>query len=196
VITQAWALVDVGACATMTCVWLVSIRIGNAGYVDVAWAYGITATAVTYALLADGSALHRALDAGLGAVWGVRLGTYLLNRLAGHEEDGRYRELRRRWAPHANRSFFVFFQATGGSCRPLLGAACARRDRHGSVAPLAWPGAALALAAIAGEAVADAQLAAWKADPATRARPRETASGAGHGTRTTSSSGCTGWRGR
>ena len=98
----------------MVGVWLVSIRIANASYVDVAWALGIAGTAVAYALLAEGSTLHRVLVAGLGTIWGVRLGTYLLARLAGKEEDGRYQELRRRWAPHVNRSFFVFFQAQAG----------------------------------------------------------------------------------
>jgi steroid 5-alpha reductase family enzyme len=169
VVSSPWLLLLVGAagaCTTMVVVWLLSLRIGNASYVDVAWAYGIAGTALAYALLADGSALHRALVAGIGAVWGVRLGTYLLNRLAGREEDGRYRELRRRSAPHVNRRFFAFFQAQAAfvvlfSVPFALVAADA-----GSVAPLAWAGAALALAAIAGEAVADAQLAAWKADPA------------------------------
>ena len=116
-ISSPWILLligAVGASATMIGVWLVSIRIANASYVDVAWALGIAGTAVAYALLADGSTLHRVLVAGLGTIWGVRLGTYLLSRLAGKEEDGRYQELRRRWAPHVNRAFFVFFQAQAG----------------------------------------------------------------------------------
>ena len=95
-VSSPWILLlvgAIGASATMICVWLVSIRIHNASYVDVAWAFGIAGTAVAYALLADGSALHRVLVAGLGTIWGVRLGTYLLSRLAGKEEDGRYQEL-------------------------------------------------------------------------------------------------------
>src|SRR5690242_13692068 len=89
-ISSPWLLLLVGAAgasATMVVVWLVSIRIANASYVDVAWALGIAGTAVAYALLADGSTLHRVLVAGLGTIWGVRLGTYLLARLAGKEED-------------------------------------------------------------------------------------------------------------
>jgi len=116
-ISSPWLLLlvgAIGASTTMICVWLVSIRIHNASYVDVAWALGIAGTAVAYALLADGSTLHRVIVAGLGTIWGVRLGTYLLARLAGKEEDGRYQELRRRWAPNANRAFFVFYQAQAG----------------------------------------------------------------------------------
>ena len=97
----------------MAGVWLVSLRIHNASYVDVAWALGIAGTAITYALLADGSTLHRVLVAGLGTIWGVRLGTYLLGRLAGKEEDGRYQELRRRWAPQRGSSLLRLLPGAG-----------------------------------------------------------------------------------
>jgi steroid 5-alpha reductase family enzyme len=48
-ISSPWYLLlvgAVGASLTMICVWLVSIRIRNASYVDVAWALGIAGTAV------------------------------------------------------------------------------------------------------------------------------------------------------
>jgi steroid 5-alpha reductase family enzyme len=170
-IASPWFLLLVGAIGaslTMVGVWLVAIRIANASYVDVAWALGIAGTAVAYALLADGSTLHRVLVAGLGTIWGVRLGTYLLARLAGKEEDGRYQELRRRWAPHANRSFFVFFQAQAAFIVVFsLPFAFVAADQ-GELTWLAWIGAALALLSIAGEMTADTQLAVWKGEPANR----------------------------
>ncbi len=167
-ISSPWILLLIGAAgasATMAGVWLVSLRIHNASYVDVAWAFGIAGTAITYALLADGSTLHRVLVAGLGTIWGVRLGTYLLGRLAGKEEDGRYQELRRRWAPNADRAFFVFFQAQAAFVLVFsLPFAFVAAD-PGAMSRLAWAGAALALVSIAGEVTADTQLAVWKADP-------------------------------
>jgi steroid 5-alpha reductase family enzyme len=172
-IASPWFLLLVGAIGaslTMVGVWLVAIRIANASYVDVAWALGIAGTAVAYALLADGSTLHRVLVAGLGTIWGVRLGTYLLARLAGKEEDGRYQELRRRWAPHANRSFFVFFQAQAAFIVVFsLPFAFVAADQ-GELTWLAWIGAALALLSIAGEMTADTQLAVWKGEPANRGK--------------------------
>jgi len=172
-ISSPWFLLlvgAVGASLTMVGVWLVAIRIANASYVDVAWALGIAGTAVAYALLADGSTLHRVLVAGLGTIWGVRLGTYLLARLAGKEEDGRYQELRRRWAPHANRSFFVFFQAQAAFIVVFsLPFAFVAADQ-GELTWLAWAGAALALMSIAGEMTADTQLAVWKGDPANKGK--------------------------
>ncbi len=172
-VSSPWILLlvgAIGASATMICVWLVSIRIHNASYVDVAWAFGIAGTAVAYALLADGSALHRVLVAGLGTIWGVRLGTYLLSRLAGKEEDGRYQELRRRWAPNVNRAFFVFFQAQAGFVLVFsLPFAFVAVDQ-GEVTWLAWIGAALALGSIVGEVTADTQLAVWKGNPANKGK--------------------------
>ena len=198
-ISSPWVLLlvgAVGASATMIGVWLVSIRIANASYVDVAWALGIAGTAVAYALLADGSTLHRVLVAGLGTIWGVRLGTYLLARLAGKDEDGRYQELRRRWAPHVNRAFFVFFQAQAGFVLVFsLPFAFVAADA-GEMTWLAWAGAALALGV--DRRRDDGRHAARRLEGrprATRARRRATASGAGRATRTTSSSGCTGSRG-
>ena len=90
-ISSPWFLLlvgAVGASMTMIGVWLVSIRIANASYVDVAWALGIAGTAVAYALLAEGSTLHRVLVAGLGTIWGVRLGTYLLSGLQARRRTG------------------------------------------------------------------------------------------------------------
>ena len=133
-ISSPWFLLlvgAVGASVTMIGVWLVSIRIANASYVDVAWALGIAGTAVAYALLAEGSTLHRVLVAGLGTIWGVRLGTYLLARLAGKEEDGRYQELRRRWAPHVNRYVLRLLPGPGGVHPRLLAAVRLRGGRPG-----------------------------------------------------------------
>jgi steroid 5-alpha reductase family enzyme len=155
----------------MVVLWLVQLRIRDATHVDVGWAYGVGALAVMDAALGDGSPAHRLVVGVLAGIWSVRLGTYLvLNRLVGKPEDGRYQELRRRWAPHANRSFFVFFQAQAGFVVVFsLPFAFVSVD-DGAVSPLVWVGAALALASIAGEVLADRQLAAWRADPAHRGR--------------------------
>jgi steroid 5-alpha reductase family enzyme len=172
--SSPWLLLGIGAVAAMTAMvvlWLVQLRIRDATHVDVGWAYGVGALAVMDAALGDGSPAHRLVVGVLAGIWSVRLGTYLvLNRLVGKPEDGRYQELRRRWAPHANRSFFVFFQAQAGFVVVFsLPFAFVSVD-DGAVSPLVWVGAALALASIAGEVLADRQLAAWRADPAHRGR--------------------------
>ena len=167
-------LLLVGAVAislAMIAMWALAVRIGDASHVDVAWAYGVGALGLLYAALAEGSAAHRALVAVLAGAWSARLGTYILvNRVLGKPEDGRYRELRRRWAPNVNRAFFLFFQAQAGfvvifSVPLLLVAADA-----GPIAALAWVGATIAAASIVGESLADRQLAGWRANPANRGR--------------------------
>ena len=170
-IEQTWLLLLIGAAAAsalMLLLWLVQLRIGNASHVDVGWAYGLVGLAGLYALLGDGGVTQRVLVAGLGAVWGMRLGTYVLGRVVGHPEDGRYQELRRRWAPHAQRRFFVFFQAQAGFVAVFSVPFLLVAQDGGDPSPLLWLGAALALACVAGETAADAQLALWKADPANR----------------------------
>jgi steroid 5-alpha reductase family enzyme len=176
-VSEAWLLVVIGlACASllMLLVWLLALRLRDASYVDVAWALGIAGAALLYAFLADGAALQRVLVAGLGTVWGVRLGTYLLFRLAGQGEDGRYRELRARWGARASRNFFLFFQAQAAFVAvfsvPLALVAVDRDELH----PVAWAGAALAALSIAGEVAADAQLAVWRAEPANRGKTART----------------------
>ncbi len=173
VIEQTWLLFLIGAAgasALMSTLWLVQLRIGNASHVDVGWAYGLVGVALTYALLGDGGVTQRVVVAGLSGIWGMRLGTHVLGRVVGHEEDGRYRELRRRWAPHTQRNFFVFFQAQAAFVAvfslPFLFVA----QDGGDASPLLWAGAAVALASVAGEATADAQLAVWKAEPEHRGR--------------------------
>jgi steroid 5-alpha reductase family enzyme len=172
VTSSPWILLGIGAVAAsvvMIVLWLVQVRIRDATHVDVGWAYGVGALAVLDAAIGDGSASHRLLVGALGGLWSIRLGTYLvLNRLVGTQEDGRYRELRRRWAPHANRSFFVFFQAQAAFVVIFsLPFAFVSVD-NGRISPLVWAGCALAVVAIGGEVLADRQLAVWRADPAHR----------------------------
>ena len=153
----------------MAALWAFQVRARDASHVDVGWAYLLGFLALLDAALGSGSTAHRTLIAVLGGLWSLRLGTYLLlNRVLGREEDGRYRELRRRWGDRANSRFFVFFQAQAlldviFSVPFLLVA-----FDGGAVEPLQWAGAALWLVGMVGESAADRQLAAWRAEPANR----------------------------
>ena len=173
-IEQTWLLWVIGAAsasALMVVMWALAVRIHDASHVDVAWAYGTGGAGVLYALLGSGSTGNRLLVAVLATLWGARLGTYLLvNRILGKPEDGRYQELRRRWAPNVNRAFFVFFQAQAGFIAVFSVPFLLVAQDAGEVAPLAWAGAALAVACIALEALADRQLAQWRAEPANKGK--------------------------
>lgn len=159
------------AVAGVVVVWLVQLRTRNAGVVDAVWPLLVGVGGPVYALASDGDILSRCAVAGLSTLWALRLGGFLAVRNVGSHEDRRYTELRERWGASANRrmlGFFVF-QALIAWIVGLSFAAIAFRVQ---AADLLWLGAGLAigLLGIAGEAIADHQLQAFKRDPAQRGR--------------------------
>lgn len=160
-------------CVVFAALYFFARRIDNYGMVDVAWSYAFAPVAWFYAGAGPGWLPRRLLVAALVTLWAARLGTHLLRRVAGHHpvEDGRYVQLRRDWAGNFAPKMFGFFQLQAGSivllALPFLLPAV-------NVAPafsaLELAGTALWLLALAGETTADAQLAAFKRDPARRGR--------------------------
>ena len=169
-IESVWGLLVVGAVlasTAMALMWVVQVRTRDASHVDVAWAVLIACCAIVYALLADGETGNRVLAAALASLWGLRLGAYLcFDRVLGKEEDGRYQELRRRWAPHANRRFFWFFQfqALFVVFFSLPYAFIAQNESSG-LGPLEWTGIAVWAVGNAGTIASDVQLARWRGNP-------------------------------
>jgi steroid 5-alpha reductase family enzyme len=154
----------------MLVLWLIQQRRGNAGIVDVAWAFSTGALGALFALAADGAWTRRAVVAGLALAWGVRLGVHLWIRVAREAEDGRYRHLRERWGGAADTNLFVFFQVQAAwavlFALPMLAAA----RNPGEWTLLDGAGVAIWAIGLIGEAVADRQLAAFRAVPANRGR--------------------------
>ncbi len=151
--------------------YLACRRLDNYGFVDVAWSYAFAGVAGLYAWLGDGWAPRRLLVASLAGLWSIRLGTHLLNRVAGHHpaEDSRYAQMRREWTTGFQVRMFGFFQVQAAtvvllSVPFLLPVANPTPVFHG----LELAGAALWLVAMIGESCADAQLAAFKRNPANR----------------------------
>lgn len=165
-LAEAWAM----CAAVQLILWAIQQRTRNAGIVDVGWALSFALVAAVFAVRASAPVAAWAPIAAIVGAWSVRLGGYLIARgAASAPEDGRYADLRQRWAPHAAAKLFVFFQAQA-ALTALLSTAFA-------VPFVAAPwdggwlrgiGAAIAAAGVIGETVADAQLARWKRDPARR----------------------------
>jgi steroid 5-alpha reductase family enzyme len=157
----------------MAVVWLVAMRIRNAGIVDVAWAASFSLLAFFFAATGPGAIHRRLLIGGMMLLWSARLAFHLYRRVRRLHpaEDSRYEQLRKEWAPDADRRFFVFFQAQGLS-NVLLSApifvACLNRTP--GIAALEWIGTALWVIAVSGETIADRQLERFKKDPANRGR--------------------------
>lgn len=163
-------VVATATAVAMTAGWLWQKRTRNAGIVDILWSGSMAASAVFYAFVGTGSPLPRALVALLGGIWGLRLGLHLAHRVFSEDEDGRYRYLRGYWHDD-QRKFFAFFMAqalfTAIFSLPFLIAANNPQPQWtgwSTLAVLIW------LASLSGEAIADRQLARWRADPANRGK--------------------------
>lgn len=165
-VAAAWAL----AAALMALLWWIQRRRGSAGIVDVAWALATGAIGAAFAIAVDGDPTRRLVVATLSAAWGLRLGIHLWARVAREAEDGRYRQLRRDWGAAADRNLFAFFQVQALwavlFALPMLAASANGRPWG------RWDALGVAIWAIglAGETVADRQLATFRADPANRGR--------------------------
>ncbi|MEP6632626.1 MAG: DUF1295 domain-containing protein [Luteimonas sp.] len=161
-----WAL----SALAMVGMWSFSMRVRNIGYVDVAWAGLMALAALLAGGLSQGATLVRALTALGGAVWGARLCLHLLHRVLHEPEDGRYQALRAEWKGSAWR-YFAFFQlqalVVALFSLPLLAAAANPLAQVNS-----WiiAGVVVWLLAVGGEALADAQLSAHRADPANKGK--------------------------
>lgn len=154
-----------GLCLLFTGVYFVARSLDNYGVVDVAWAYAFGLLGVFYSLAGTGW-MPRRIAVGVTALaWSLRLGTYLLRRVAHHHprEDQRYDQLRRAWSGNLGVKMFRFFQFQAISV-VVLGAAflLAARNPAPGFSALEIAGLVLWLVAVIGEAVADAQLAAFK----------------------------------
>lgn len=84
------------AAAAMIALWLTSLALRDASIVDIYWGPGYVVIAAASYLLA-GAGDRALLVLCLTALWGLRLGGYLLWRNAGHDEDPRYQAMRRHW---------------------------------------------------------------------------------------------------
>lgn len=157
----------------MAVVWVIAVRIRNAGIVDVAWALGFAPLALLYRVFGDGEPARQNLITLMTVLWSLRLGVHLWKRVMGHhpEEDGRYRELRRGVAGHEGFFFFWFFQAQALLLALLsIPVMLSNFDPRLHLGFSDWLGFSVWLVAILGESLADGQLAAFKADPSNRGK--------------------------
>jgi steroid 5-alpha reductase family enzyme len=159
------------AVAYFSLTWAISVRVKNYGFLDVAWSYGVAILAPVYALNSPGAAAHKWPVVIVGALWSLRLGTYILLRVLRHHpaEDVRYETLRKRWP--GTSMFYVFFQMQAVLVAifslPFLFVCFNPAE---TMSPLEIAGLALAVLSLGGEALADRQLKQFKADPANRGK--------------------------
>lgn len=152
-------------------VWAICVRVGNYGFLDVTWTFGIGLLALVDGLSGGGNPLRRLAFTAVGVAWSVRLGVFVLRRVLRHhpQEDKRYASLRERWrGPGA---FLAFFEL-----QALIAVVfslpfwVADGTQNPSMSVLEWVGLGLAVVGIVGESVADGQAQDFKRRAATARR--------------------------
>ena len=170
--SQAWSHAWPGLAASALlafAVWLASLPRRDASLIDRFWPALIAVAGISHAVQWGADDLRTRCMLLLLAIWGLRLAGFLTWRNWGRGEDRRYAQMRARhrgsFAWHSLVWIFGLQAVLAWLVSaPLLAAA---------QGPSAWGpwdsvGAVLALAGIGIEAVADAQLARFRADPSRR----------------------------
>ncbi len=167
-----WPMIAVGLGGSLTlmlALWGLHLRMRNAGVVDVGWTVAVGLQAIAAAVLGPGDPVRRLVVGFVGGLWALRLATHLSRRVFSEPEDARYAALRERWGGDLRVKFLLFFLFQGVLATALAAPFfVAAADPSAMRSPLPWIGVALAVLAVVGEGVADAQLRRFKADPANR----------------------------
>jgi steroid 5-alpha reductase family enzyme len=148
--------------------WLVQRLTRNGGWADVIWSFAIGAAGVAYALTVrpGGPGVRQVLLAALILGWSLRLGLHILDRTRGRPEDTRYAAFRADWGAAFERRMFWFLQIQAGAAALLaLSMLLAAANPRMQLGPGDLAGVAMLVIAVVGEAVADAQLRRFRADP-------------------------------
>lgn len=164
--------VVVAAAAVMTTTALVARRQGRVAVVDVAWGLGFVVAALAagvVGLLRDaGDAWRTVVLVGLVVVWGGRLAWHIGRRTAAHsDEDPRYEKVLGGPLPEVGMAVAVrkVFGVQGVALAFVALPVAVGAAREVRWWPLVVVGAVLWLVGVVFEAVGDAQLATYRAQP-------------------------------
>ncbi|HEY5626777.1 MAG TPA: DUF1295 domain-containing protein [Nitrospira sp.] len=154
----------------MAGLWVLHRIVRNASIADVGFCAGLITVVLWYVTQASGAIERKMLLVLMVCVYAGRLGLYiLLNRVIGKQEDARYRWLRGQWGSWEPHAMFGYFQlqaiAIAVFSLPFL-VIVQRSEPPFSFWELV--GFLIWIAAVSGEAIADRQLALFRADPLNR----------------------------
>ncbi|WP_328794137.1 DUF1295 domain-containing protein [Herbidospora solisilvae] len=160
---------------TMAATMAYALRTNNQSIVDSVWGLGFVVVAIVSFVLSlasgEGNLARSLLALVLTAIWGVRLGAYIHHRNRGKGEDPRYAAmlrqntgpvvpfvLRKIYLPQGAVMWFVSLPVQIAMFQPQ------------PLNVFTWLGVAFWIVGFAFEAIGDAQLARFKADPANEGR--------------------------
>ncbi|MCB2057411.1 MAG: DUF1295 domain-containing protein [Novosphingobium sp.] len=161
--------------ALLLLLWRLAMRIGDVSFIDAVWGGGMALLALTSWFQADETGTRVTMIAAMAVIWGMRLCLHLLGRWRASGEDPRYARMlgkareKGRYAGAALRMVFIpqalLLYLT---CLPAQLGVLASSDAP--IDPLAQAGLFLWLLGMVFEVTGDAQLKAFRADPANRGK--------------------------
>ena len=159
-------------CLIMASAWYVQRSSGKTGWIDTTWSLGVGGVgfiAAVWPLEPGWPHWRQIIVAVLAASWCLRLGLHIAERNRAAVDDPRYRNLIMQWGGDASRRMFWFLQSqamVGVILAVSIALAAHNPNPQWRMQDLI--GLAVLMVAIAGEAIADYQLRAFKNDPDNR----------------------------
>jgi len=147
--------------------WIASLVRRDVSLVDRMWSLMIAGPAIVYAMQTPWTGVRAIGVLALVLAWGLRLSAYITWRNWGHGEDRRYREIRARNQPNfAFRSLYLIFVLQMVLAWIVSAPTLAALAGDHAFGALDVIGIVIAIVGFLFEAIGDAQMAAFKADPA------------------------------
>ena len=147
--------------------WVLHLRIRNASLADVGFCFAFVVLVLICGIFSAGDVSRRILIAGMGIIYGVRLGHHLFkNRTWNRPEDPRYQKIRCLLGSWESVGIFFYFQFQVPAVLLFAGLLCWVMKRP--VVVFRWwdaLGLFIFLVAVLGEGVADRQLEIFRQNP-------------------------------
>lgn len=160
--------------------WLLALKLKDVSFIDGVWPLGMLMLALATFPRADGDPTRKWLLLWLVGIWALRLSWHLLGRWRRNGADGRYVELveaqekAKGWSFGKTALLFVFLPQGVLAWLTSLPTQLGQVAYAPSIGWIGWTGAVLAVVGIAFESMGDAQLAAFKKDPASKGKVLDT----------------------
>jgi steroid 5-alpha reductase family enzyme len=156
----------------MTMLWVIYRLTNKPMIVDAGWGYGLALIGIFYAFLGDGDLTRRIIIGSMAAIWGFRLGSYLLfTRVLGRHHDARYDMLEQGWKKNIPFRYFLFYQYQAiAIVLVTVQFIVISNNPSPTIAPLEYAGIGLWLLSVIGQTISDAQLNAFKNDPTNKGK--------------------------
>ncbi len=167
--------IAIGLSLAMAGSWFVQRITGLSGWIDTIWSLSVGLGGIVAALFAHGVFERRMTVLIIIAAWALRLGSHIGARTMGSGEDPRYAKIIEGWGDSAAWRLFIFLQVQALAAFILvLAVYLAAANGAGYPRVLDFLAVLVAVVALAGESISDAQLSRFRKSPQAKSEICET----------------------